>query len=199
MAYPNLLFTPKGGSNTCEQAFIHKQNRRKAAPCQVAKRPPLNQTGLAQRGQAFQKGLHRSGLPALELACHLFGVCGAKFRQSAAQRGDLFGCAETDATGQGMLETTDDNAGEVIAAVWAYVKGILDGKKTVAFDGLLHTENRPFDTGIPQRGARFRKRNRQSAQMRSGLRLHSMARPINDKGLLLPKPTKRTRPLGDCL
>ena len=35
--------------------------------------------------------------------------------------------AETGATGQGVTETTDDKAGAEIAAVWAYVKGILDG------------------------------------------------------------------------
>ena len=34
---------------------------------------------------------------------------------------------ETGATGQGVLETTDDRAGAEIAAVWAYVKGILNG------------------------------------------------------------------------
>ena len=35
--------------------------------------------------------------------------------------------AETGATGQGVTETTDDKAGAEIAAVWDYVKGILDG------------------------------------------------------------------------
>lgn len=35
--------------------------------------------------------------------------------------------AETGATGQGVLETTDDRAGAEIAAVWDYVKGILNG------------------------------------------------------------------------
>ena len=35
--------------------------------------------------------------------------------------------AETGATGQGVLETTDDRAGAEIVAVWAYVKGILNG------------------------------------------------------------------------
>ncbi len=35
--------------------------------------------------------------------------------------------AETGATGQGVSETTDDKAGAEIAAVWDYVKGILDG------------------------------------------------------------------------
>ena len=31
------------------------------------------------------------------------------------------------ATGQGVTETTDDKAGAEIAAVWEYVKGILNG------------------------------------------------------------------------
>ena len=35
--------------------------------------------------------------------------------------------AETGATGQGVSETTDDKAGAEIAAVWDYVKGILNG------------------------------------------------------------------------
>ena len=35
--------------------------------------------------------------------------------------------AETGATGQGVTETTDDKAGAEIAAVWDYVKGLLDG------------------------------------------------------------------------
>lgn len=35
--------------------------------------------------------------------------------------------AETGATGQGVTETTDDKAGAEIAAVWDYVKGILNG------------------------------------------------------------------------
>jgi chromosome partitioning protein len=35
--------------------------------------------------------------------------------------------AETGATGQGVTETTDDKAGAEIAAVWEYVKGILNG------------------------------------------------------------------------
>lgn len=35
--------------------------------------------------------------------------------------------AETGATGQGVSETTDDKAGAEIAALWEYVKGILDG------------------------------------------------------------------------
>ena len=35
--------------------------------------------------------------------------------------------AETGATGQGVTETTDDKAGAEIAAVWDYVRGILDG------------------------------------------------------------------------
>lgn len=35
--------------------------------------------------------------------------------------------AETGATGQGVSETTDEKAGAEIAAVWNYVKGILDG------------------------------------------------------------------------
>ena len=35
--------------------------------------------------------------------------------------------AETGATGQGVLETTDDKAGAEITALWDYVKGILDG------------------------------------------------------------------------
>jgi chromosome partitioning protein len=35
--------------------------------------------------------------------------------------------AETGATGQGVSETTDNKAGAEIAAVWDYVKGILDG------------------------------------------------------------------------
>ena len=35
--------------------------------------------------------------------------------------------AETGATGQGVTETTDDKAGAEIAAIWDYVKGILDG------------------------------------------------------------------------
>ena len=34
---------------------------------------------------------------------------------------------ETGATGQGVTETTDDKAGAEIAAVWEYVKGILNG------------------------------------------------------------------------
>jgi chromosome partitioning protein len=35
--------------------------------------------------------------------------------------------AETGATGQGVTETTDGKAGAEIAAVWNYVKGLLDG------------------------------------------------------------------------
>ena len=35
--------------------------------------------------------------------------------------------AETGATGQGVTETSDNKAGAEIAAVWDYVKGILDG------------------------------------------------------------------------
>lgn len=35
--------------------------------------------------------------------------------------------AETGATGQGVSETTDDKAGAEIAAVWDYVKGLLNG------------------------------------------------------------------------
>ena len=35
--------------------------------------------------------------------------------------------AETGATGQRVSETTDDKAGAEIAAVWDYVKGILNG------------------------------------------------------------------------
>ncbi len=35
--------------------------------------------------------------------------------------------AETGATGQGVSETTDNKAGAEIAAVWDYVKGILNG------------------------------------------------------------------------
>lgn len=35
--------------------------------------------------------------------------------------------AETGATGQGVSETTDNKAGAEIAAVWGYVKGILNG------------------------------------------------------------------------
>ena len=35
--------------------------------------------------------------------------------------------AETGATGQGVSETTDKKAGAEIAAVWDYVKGILNG------------------------------------------------------------------------
>lgn len=35
--------------------------------------------------------------------------------------------AETGATGQGVTETADDRAGAEIAAVWDYVKGILNG------------------------------------------------------------------------
>ncbi len=35
--------------------------------------------------------------------------------------------AETGATGQGVTETSDDRAGAEIAAVWTYVKGILNG------------------------------------------------------------------------
>jgi len=35
--------------------------------------------------------------------------------------------AETGATGQGVSETTDDKAAAEIAAVWSYVKGLLDG------------------------------------------------------------------------
>lgn len=35
--------------------------------------------------------------------------------------------AETGATGQGVSETTDSKAGAEIAALWEYVKGILDG------------------------------------------------------------------------
>jgi chromosome partitioning protein len=35
--------------------------------------------------------------------------------------------AETGATGQGVTETADGKAGAEIAAVWSYVKGLLDG------------------------------------------------------------------------
>ncbi|MBM7070346.1 ParA family protein [Actibacterium sp. 188UL27-1] len=35
--------------------------------------------------------------------------------------------AETGATGQGVSETTDDKAAAEIAAVWSYVKGLLNG------------------------------------------------------------------------
>ena len=35
--------------------------------------------------------------------------------------------AETGATGRGVTETTDNKAGAEIAAVWDYVRGILDG------------------------------------------------------------------------
>lgn len=35
--------------------------------------------------------------------------------------------AETGATGQGVTETSDTRAGDEVASVWAYVKGILDG------------------------------------------------------------------------
>ena len=35
--------------------------------------------------------------------------------------------AETGATGQGVSETTDNKAGAEIAAVWDYVKGVLNG------------------------------------------------------------------------
>lgn len=35
--------------------------------------------------------------------------------------------AETGATGQGVTETTDNRAAAEIAAVWLYVKGLLDG------------------------------------------------------------------------
>lgn len=35
--------------------------------------------------------------------------------------------AETGATGQGVTETTDDKAGAEVAAIWKYVKGILNG------------------------------------------------------------------------
>jgi chromosome partitioning protein len=35
--------------------------------------------------------------------------------------------AETGATGQGVTETTDGKAGAEIAAVWNYVRGLLDG------------------------------------------------------------------------
>ena len=35
--------------------------------------------------------------------------------------------AETGATGQGVSETTDDKAGAEMTALWAYVKGLLDG------------------------------------------------------------------------
>ena len=35
--------------------------------------------------------------------------------------------AETGATAQGVSETTDQKAGAEIAAVWDYVKGIIDG------------------------------------------------------------------------
>ena len=35
--------------------------------------------------------------------------------------------AETGATGHGVSETTDNKAGAEIAAVWDYVKGILNG------------------------------------------------------------------------
>jgi len=35
--------------------------------------------------------------------------------------------AETGATGQGVVETSDAKAKEEIEAVWSYVKGILNG------------------------------------------------------------------------
>lgn len=35
--------------------------------------------------------------------------------------------AETGATGQGVSETTDEKAGAEMTALWAYVKGLLDG------------------------------------------------------------------------
>lgn len=35
--------------------------------------------------------------------------------------------AETGATGQGVLETTDDRAGTEVVALWSYVKGLLHG------------------------------------------------------------------------
>lgn len=39
----------------------------------------------------------------------------------------LVAYAETGATGQGVSKTTDQKAGAEIAAVWDYVKEILDG------------------------------------------------------------------------
>jgi chromosome partitioning protein len=55
--------------------------------------------------------------------------CWHKARQSVAP-GNIaqrVSYAETGATGQGVTETTDGKAGAEIAAVWNYVRGLLDG------------------------------------------------------------------------
>ena len=51
----------------------------------------FDKAGLAQGGQAFQQGLHRSGAATLESAGDSFGGGGAQIGQGGADGGDLFG------------------------------------------------------------------------------------------------------------